>query len=155
MYIPHWLSPIAYVHQPIRPLCRWPKTSMIGSADALPLAPQALCRDHVRPLCNSNLYRQGKRKNRELEIPNNSRILDFTLYSPNLKCWVGFVTGRTFTTHFWNVQPSCLLYYFCEKISLPSGLLLFRERTLFRTCHFLCFRPNPYTIMCESTIRSF
>ena len=39
------------------------------------------------------------RKIREVATPNNSRILDFTIYLPNFVYWVGFVTGVTFTTH--------------------------------------------------------
>ena len=48
---------------------------------------------------NEDNRQKEKAKIREIEIPNNSRILGFTIYLPNLVYWVGFVTGITFTTH--------------------------------------------------------
>ena len=54
----------------------------------------------LRCLCQA----KEKRENTLIEIPNNSRILHFTIYLPNLVYWVGFVTGVTFTMHLWIVD---------------------------------------------------
>ena len=43
--------------------------------------------------------KQKSTKIPEIVIPNNTRILDFTIYLQDLVYWVGFVTGVPFTTH--------------------------------------------------------
>ena len=84
----------------------------------------------------------------------HARFWDFTFYSPNFVYWVGFVTGITFTPHLWNVDFIYLLTFWKNRPS-SLGCYFWEENIFFKLVIYLCFRPNPYTRMCVSTIGSF